>query len=63
MAGMEEEEYCTTGESGEGGQRKDGSILDVGEEKTHPEDIGSEGGRRGGRRWSGMRILNKGGKG
>ncbi len=60
---MEEEEHYSTGESGEGGQRGDGSILDVGGERTHPEDRGSKGGRRGGRRWSGMRIVNKGGGG
>ncbi len=58
---MEEEEHCSTGESGEGGQRGDGSILDVGGERTHPENRGSEGGRRGGQQWSGVRIVNKGG--
>jgi hypothetical protein len=46
---MEEEKHCPTGESGEGGQRGDESILDVGGERTYPEDRGSKGGRRGGR--------------
>ncbi len=45
---MEEEKHCFTGESGQGGQRGDGSILDVGGERTHLEDRRSEGGRRGG---------------
>jgi hypothetical protein len=57
MAGMEEEEHCSIGESGEGRQRGDGSILNVGGERTHLEDRGSKGGRKGGRKWSGIRIV------
>jgi hypothetical protein len=50
MADMEEEEHCSTIESGEGGQRGDGSILDAGGERTYPNNRGSKGGRRAGRR-------------
>ncbi len=57
MAGMEEEDQCSTGESGKEGQRGDRSILEVGGERAHPEDRGSKGGRRGGRQWSGMKVV------
>ncbi len=60
---MEEEEHFSTGESGEGGQRGEGSILNVGGERAHTEDRGSKGGIRVGRQWSGVGTANKGGEG